>query len=95
MHFFIRLRFSSESSPQHFVSSIIIQVGTLVLAEGLHRACRPEGPAGSLLANEINFKVVFCRVRLFVKPGYIPGYYPYPTSSVTSVQHHTEPGGGW
>ena len=28
------------------------QVGILVLAEGLHRACRPKGPAGSL-ADEI------------------------------------------
>ena len=36
------------------------------------------------------FKVMFCRVRLFVYPWYLPGSYPYTTSFVCFV-HHTLP----
>ena len=32
---------------------------------------------------------MFCRVRLFVHPAYLPGYYPYLTSFVAYVQHRT------
>ena len=31
------------------------------------------------------------RVRLSVYPGYLPGYYPYPTRFVSCLQYHTLP----